>query len=130
MKTTTAGLAALMLTATAALADPATGMWRTEPGDTGGYLHVSVYECGSSICGAIRKAVDANGQPVADYEHLNKRMIWDMAAKGGGTYSGGKIWAPDSGKTYSSKMQLSGSTLTVEGCVFGICRGQNWTRLQ
>ena len=59
-------------------------------------------------------------------------MLWDMSADGDGYYSGGKIWAPDADKTYSSKMSLSGSTLVVKGCVAGglICRGQDWTRLK
>lgn len=130
MKTAATGLAAVILSAGAALADPVEGLWRTEPGDTGGHLQVSIYQCASAICGVIRKAVDKDGNEVADYEHLNRQMLWDMQAQGGGAYEDGKIWAPDRGKTYNSNMQLNGNTLTVEGCVFGICRGQNWTRIQ
>lgn len=115
-----------------AVADPAAGTWKTAPGETGGYLHVSVAPCGSAICGTIAKAFDANGAPSTDYEHLGKQMIWDMKADGGGSYSGGKIWAPDSNKTYKSKMSLNGNTLTVKGCVAGgmICRGQDWKRVR
>ena len=117
--------------ATAAAADPVEGTWRTAPGDTGGYLHVTIGTCGSAICGSIAQAYDADGAPSPDYEHLGKRMIWDMKPDGGGAYSGGKIWAPDSGKTYTSKMSLSGNTLNVKGCVAGglICRGQDWKRV-
>ena len=116
---------------TAALADPASGVWQTEPGDTGGYLHVSIAPCGASICGTIKDAFDKNGAIQPDYEHKGKKMIWDMKADGGGDYSGGKIWAADSDKTYKSKMSLSGSKLTVKGCVGGglICRGQDWKRV-
>ena len=53
-----------------------------------------------------------------------------MKASGDGTYSGGKIWAPDRDKTYNSKMALSGDTLTVSGCVIGICRDQDWQRVE
>lgn len=123
-------IGALALSAGAAVADPAEGVWKTEPGDSGGYLHVNVYGCGEALCGVIRKAFDAQGQSNASYEHLNKRMLWDMQAEGSGQYADGKIWAPDSGKTYNSKMSLNGNTLTVEGCVAVFCRGQSWTRVQ
>ena len=63
--------------------------------------------------------------------------IWDALLKtisetvnnGGGKYSG-KVYSPDRGKTYKSKLVLSGKTLKVSGCVFGICRGQTWQRLK
>ena len=130
MKTTIATIAvALTFGAGAAFADPVIGTWKTEPGDTGGYLHVAVAKCGSEICGTIAKAYDGAGSSSGDYEHLGKTMIWDMSPSGNGAYGGGKIWAPDRDKTYKSRMQLSGNQLTVEGCVFGICRGQTWTRV-
>lgn len=112
-------------------ADPAVGLWKTEPGDTGGYLHVQISECGSNICGTIKEAISADGSKGSQngYEHLGKRMLWDMKSKGNGAYAGGKVWAADRDKTYKSKMQLNGNKLTVKGCVGPICRGQDWTRL-
>ena len=130
MKKVTMAALAVVFSAGTAMADPVEGLWKTQPGDTGGYLHVAVSVCGQAICGVIRKAFDEAGAVSADYEHLNKRMLWDMQADGAGAYSGGKIWAPDREKTYNSKMQLSGNQLEVNGCVFGICRGQTWTRVQ
>ena len=130
MKKISMTIAALAFSAGAAIADPVEGLWKTQPGDTGGYLHVAIAACGEAICGVIRKAVDSAGEVDSEYEHLNKRMLWDMKADGDGEYSGGKIWAPDREKTYNSKMQLSGSQLVVKGCVFGVCRGQTWSRLQ
>lgn len=123
--------AAFAALGTSALADPAAGTWQTEPGDTGGYLHVAIAPCGAAICGTIKEAYDKDGNVSPDYEHKGKKMIWDMKADGGGAYSGGKIWAADSDKTYKSKMSLSGSKLTVKGCVAGgmICRGQDWKRV-
>ncbi len=114
-----------------AVADPVGGTWKTAPGDTGGYLHVSIGACGSKICGTIKAAYDKNNTVDSAYEHLGKKMLWDMSADGDGDYSGGKIWAPDSDKTYTSKMSLSGSTLEVKGCVAGglFCRGQDWKRV-
>lgn len=123
--------AAMGLAATTAMADPAAGTWQTEAGDTGGYLHVKISTCGAALCGTIAKAFAADGASSADYEHLGRKMIWDMNADGGGAYSGGKIWAADKNKTYASKMSLSGNSLEVKGCVAGgaICRGQTWKRV-
>jgi uncharacterized protein (DUF2147 family) len=114
-----------------AAADPVDGLWKTAPGDTGGYLHVTIEPCGSKICGTIKAAYKKDGSLSADYEHLGKKLIWDMSADGDGDYSGGKIWAPDTDKTYNSKMELSNGALVVKGCVAGglICRGQDWTRV-
>lgn len=114
-----------------AIADPVDGTWKTAEGDDGGYLYVDIGACGSAICGTISKAFDGAGAPSPDYENLGKKLLWDMKPQGDGTYGGGKIWAPDRDKTYSSKMSLSGNTLEVKGCVAGgvICRGQQWSRV-
>jgi uncharacterized protein (DUF2147 family) len=132
MKHTILAAAALTALATVASADPVDGIWKTEPGDDGEYLHVSISECGSAICGTIDSAFDASGNEVLNYENNGKQMIWDMVPEGGGAYGNGKIWAPDRDKTYNSKMTLSGNSLTVKGCVAGglICRGQTWSRFQ
>ena len=120
--------AAAALCATAGLADPVAGTWKTEPGDTGSYAHVTIAPCGSEICGTLGPAFDASGKPV-DSPNRGKQMVWGMKPQGGGKYSGGKIWAPDRDKTYNSRMALDGNRLTVEGCVLGICRGQTWQRV-
>ena len=111
--------------------DAVEGMWKTRPGDDGNYGHVRIYACESNICGVIEGAFDGGGNAL-DSENIGKRMIWDMKADGGGSYSGGKIWAPDRDKVYRSKMSLSGNSLSVSGCVAGglICRDQVWTRIQ
>lgn len=116
-----------------ALADPVDGLWKTQPGDTGGYLHVSIAPCGSALCGTIDTAFDKDGNERLEYEHLGKQIIWDMVPDGESAYGGGKIWAPDRDKTYNSKMSLEEqNTLTVKGCVAGglICRDQTWNRVQ
>lgn len=107
-----------------ALAEPAAGTWKTETGDSGAYLHVKIAPCGSNVCGTITKVVNSD-----DTSSVGKPIIWDMKAKGNGSYSGGKIWAPDTDKTYRSKMSLNGNALKVSGCVGPICRGQTWKRL-
>ena len=108
----------------AALADPATGVWKTELGESGAYLHVDIAPCGEKLCGTIVKVLASD-----DQSSLGKPIIWDMNATGDGSYSGGNIWAPDTDKTYRSKMALTGDALKVSGCFGPICRGQVWTRV-
>ena len=110
--------------ATPTLADNVFGTWKSEPGDTGGYITVKIQACGGKICGTILEVV---GNKNKDPE--GKMIIKEMIAKGGGKYSGGTIWAPDTNKTYKSKMNLNGDNLVVKGCVAFICRGQDWSRL-
>ena len=131
MKKMVLGMALALGCSTMAMADPVAGTWKTAPGDTGGYLHVAIAPCGNAVCGTIKEAYDKDGKVSANYEHKGKKMLWDMKSEGGGAYGGGKIWAPDSDKTYKSKMKLSGKKLNVKGCVAGgmICRGQDWTRI-
>ena len=123
---------ALIFTPTIAFAQDVSGLWQTEPGDTGGFLHVAIGPCGDNICGTIRTAFDGDRSVISDYEHQGKQLIWDMAADGANAWKSGKIWAPDRDKTYRSKMALSGDRLKVSGCVAGglICRSQNWVRVQ
>ena len=124
-----AALTAVALAGPAFAADPVVGLYKTQPGDDGNYGHVEIVECGSAICGVIRKAFNASGQEIPS-DNIGKRMIWDMQARGDGAYAKGKIWAPDRDKTYKSKMQLSGKVLKVSGCVIGICRSQTWTKIK
>lgn len=124
-----AAAVACLIATPAAAADPVIGTYKTQPGDTGRFAHVELYECDANICGVIRKAFDETGTEI-ESDTVGKRMIWDMTAKGGGSYSGGKIWAPDRDKIYTSKMSLSGNTLSVSGCVAIICRAQTWTRVK
>ena len=121
--------AAMIFAATIAFADPVEGVWQTEPDDNGNYGHVEIAPCGPMICGVLIRAFGAGGQP-EDSDRVGTRLIWDMEAKGEGSYGGGKIYAPDRDKTYRSKMALSGDRLKVSGCVGPICRGQTWARVK
>lgn len=126
-------LAAVLAMPSAVNADVITGVYQTEPGDTGGFLHVQLGPCGNNpalTCGTIIRAYSADSSQNESYEHLGKPIVWDMEDKGNGNFGNGKIWAPDRDKTYNSKMQLNGTNLTVEGCVAFICRGQNWQHFQ
>lgn len=124
-------IAAIFMPA-AALAQGPEGTWKTEKNDEGSFLHVEIAACNTDaakLCGKITK-VQAGPNATGEVPDLAGRyMIRDMLPDGENTWSGGTIWAPDDDETYRSKMSLSGSVLTVSGCVFGglVCRGQDWT---
>ena len=128
MKLTLTLAAMVVSLAGIASADPVLGTYKTQPDDNGNYGHVELYQCDAYICGVIRKAFDSSGQEVAS-ENIGRRMLWDMTAQGSGKYGGGKIWAPDRDKVYTSKMELSGNALSVSGCVLVVCRSQSWTKV-
>lgn len=108
-----AAVAATMLLAGAAYADPIEGNWKTASGAT-----AAIGGCGGSFCITLKSG-----------EHAGKR-IGKMKANGDSRYSG-EITDPADDKTYSGKATLSGNSLNMKGCVLGglICKGQTWTRL-
>jgi uncharacterized protein (DUF2147 family) len=120
-------LAALILGTTSAIAnDAALGLWKSEPGETGGYIHVQITNCGEKLCGEIIDVVENDNDTI-----IGEDIILNMKIRGDGYYYGGTIWAPDQDKTYRSNMTLSGDSLTVRGCVaFVLCRSQKWTRIK
>ena len=120
-------LAALILGTSSAIAnDAALGLWKSEPGETGGYIHVQITKCGEKLCGEIIDVVENDNDTI-----IGEDIILNMKIRGDGYYYGGTIWAPDQDKTYRSNMTLNGDSLTVRGCVaFVLCRSQNWTRIK
>ena len=132
-------VAILAFTAAPALAaDPVEGEWLTE----GGSAKVRISPCPAApakMCGVISwlknpadaKATDVNN-PDAKLRSrpiLGLSMIRDFNPAGPGRWTGGKIYDPNSGKTYDSKMSLrDDGTLKVEGCVLVICQAQTWRR--
>jgi len=54
-----------------------------------------------------------------------------MKPQGGGKYAG-KVWRPSNGKIDIGKMDVSGKSLKLSGCVAGglICSKQTWARLK
>jgi uncharacterized protein (DUF2147 family) len=128
MKRLIAGVICAAGLAGMAAADPVFGNWRTAPDDNGNTGLIQVQACGAKICGTLVKAYDGAGAEMAS-PNVGKRIIWDMEPKGDGAYGNGKVWSPDRDKTYNSKMQLSGDSLAISGCVLMVCRdGGTWTR--
>lgn len=113
-----------------ALADTVSGNYRTEANEDGAFLVVKFGPCpqnGAQSCGIISKAVGPDGKSISGYEHIGKPIVWGMQDRGNGKWGKGKIWAPDTNKTYASKMERKGANLKVSGCVAIICRAQTWT---
>ncbi len=119
--------AALTLVAGAAFADPAAGVWKTQP-DDGAYAHVKLAPCGSNICGTIVRTFNGSGE--YNSPNKGKQLVRNMKPNGGGAYEG-KVWRPSNDKIYLGKMQLNGNKLKLKGCVAGglLCSSQTWTRV-
>ena len=128
MKRLLFSIVALLGLTGAVLADPVEGVWKTQV-DDGAYAYVTFAPCGERLCGVISRTFNSDGEYQS--ENLGKKLVWDMVALGGGKYGSGKIWQPSKDRVFSSKMQLSGDTLYVRGCVAAvICKKQTWTRVQ
>ncbi|MDG1128718.1 DUF2147 domain-containing protein [Seohaeicola saemankumensis] len=129
MRKTALFAAALVLGAGGALAEPLLGTWRTAPDDNGNTGLIEVAPCGQQICGTLVKSFDSAGKEMAS-PNTGRQIISETVSAGGGSYKG-KVWSPDRDKTYNSRLELSGDTLKVSGCVFGICRdGGSWSRVK
>ena len=120
-------LALLIAAPLPALAQDATGLWRSEATEEG-TIEVKIAACGTALCGTILRARDLAGAETP-YPHSGKQMIWDMVSDGPGQWSDGQIWDPRHDRTFNSRMELSGNRLIVAGCVFGFCQRQNWQRV-
>jgi len=126
--TLAAGLS-LALAGTAFAADPLEGTWRTAKDDNGNSGLIQVKPCGAALCGTLVQSFDKAGKAFKS-ENQGRKIISETVASGGGSYKG-KVYSPDRGKTYNSKLKLSGKTLKVSGCVLGICRdGGTWTKVK
>jgi uncharacterized protein (DUF2147 family) len=121
-------LAGLSGLATAAAADPVLGVWKTEA-DEGSYAHIRMQSCGAAVCGIIARTFNAAGEYASP--NIGKTLVIDMAPQGEGYYTG-EVWRPSNGKIYTGKMQLSGNSLALKGCVAGglLCSKQTWKRVE
>lgn len=127
MKKTLILAAAGLMTAGAALAEPALGLWKTEV-DDGAYAHVQISPCGANVCGTIAQTFNSGGEYTSP--NKGKQIVRAMAPTGNGAYEG-KVWRPSNDKVYIGKMQVNGSSLKLKGCVAGglLCSSQTWTKL-
>lgn len=120
--------ALLVLVASAIAATPAPqGVWLTEDEDGA----VDIYDCAGLLCGRIawqKSPLRADGSPDIDDRNptpsLRQRpicglqIIGELTPSGPGTWDGGWIYDPDSGKTYHVKLTMeSGDTLRLRGYI-------------
>ena len=122
--------AGLALVAGAALADPVEGVWQTKKDDNGNFGFVQIKPCGPAFCGTLIKAFGSDGKQM-DSPNIGRTIVADMVAYPDGLYDDGTIYSPDRDKTYNGDMTLAGDSLSVRGCVLGICRdGGTWKRVK
>ena len=129
---------ALALSASAAYASTSpVGVWYTQ--DKQGKVRIA--PCGDKLCGVIISGRGKDGKPASDARDdanpnpalrsrpiLGLQILRDFKPTGPGRWGGGKIYDPNTGRTYDSKLSLSnGGVLKVEGCVTVICVSQTWT---
>lgn len=135
-----AAVAALALSpmAKAQSAGGADGIWLTQAGDA----KVRVSRCGAGICGVVvwlREPIDPlTGKPQVDDKNPNPALarrpiiglpLFSAMRSVGPNQWSGQIYNADDGKTYASKISVSGQgTLKVEGCVGAFCGGEEWSR--
>ena len=134
-------LAALLLAAglpARAAPDPAFGQWFNEDG----MGRVAVGPCPgrpAQACGTIDWLKDPIGHPSRDVNNPDRALrsrpligvlvIRDMKSAGPGRWTGGKLYDPESGKTYDGKLRaLTGDRLQVTGCVLFVCESETWRR--
>lgn len=116
-----------------AQADGLSGVYRTESGDTGNVLHVTFGACDADTqltCAVITRALNSDQEPMTDYAHLGKAIVWGMKKIGRSKYAGGKIWDPSADKIYKSKMFVRSNSIRVSGCVGPICKAQSWVKVK
>jgi uncharacterized protein (DUF2147 family) len=121
-------------------ADAILGTWINEEKEG----RIEIYKTGNQYAGRIvwlKEPNEPDGTPKKDKknssESLRKRNILNLVILSGFTYedgrwTGGEIYDPKSGKTYSCNMKLKSGKLEIRGYIgvslFG--RTTTWTRYQ
>lgn len=121
----------------AADANNLVGRWQT-PSEQG---YIDLYECGSKICGrgvpteAQKAGPDVkdvkNHDPALRNRSLNGLEILHDFAGGPTVWTGGAIYRPADGNTYSGKLELlDSSTMRMTGCVMApLCKSYVWKKV-
>jgi uncharacterized protein (DUF2147 family) len=120
-----------------AQAEDVIGRWRN-PAEAGDLL---IYPCGDKVCAKgvptdpAKVAEDMkdikNKNPELRSRSLNGLEVMRGFAGGPKVWSGGSIYRPADGNTYSGKMELvDPNTLKLTGCVVApLCQSQTWKRV-
>ncbi|AOD13610.1 DUF2147 domain-containing protein [Xanthomonas fragariae] len=113
-------------------AEPITGKWFTDNQQA----LVEIQSCGASLCGKIVKVLRSkpgsaktdvfNPDPGKHNTPMEGTVILSELVDAGDLWKG-KIYNPESGKTYNAKIRRdTDGSLKVEGCVAFICQGPTW----
>jgi uncharacterized protein (DUF2147 family) len=96
------------------------GVWLHEAGTS----KVKIAKCGDALCGSI-VWLKSDKSPAK----IGQRIFYDMKPSGENAWQG-SAFDPESEKTYTGKMTLSGDALKTSGCALGglICRSVSWSR--
>ena len=103
---------------------------------------INIQKCGSSICGTLESGDDIKANPAAkdvnnkDESKRGRQLKGIQMLSGfswdGGAWSGGQVYNPDDGRTYSGKVTpVDANSLKLRGCVFvPLCKTDTWTRVR
>lgn len=119
----------------AAAASDVFGNWMTQDRSA----IVALQRCGTSVCGRIAKVLAHKpGHPSTDVNNPDPKLrsrpvegltILSGFVRSGNRWEGGRIYDPEGGKSYKSKLALNpDGSLSVSGCIAFFCRSQRWTR--
>lgn len=119
-------------------ADTVIGTWHS-PTKNG---IISIQRCGSSICGTLENGDDMRANPNAkdvnnkDAAQRNRPLkgltMLSGFTRDGDIWSGGKVYNPNDGGTYSGKITpVDANTLKLRGCIiWPACKTETWTRVR
>ena len=137
-RTTLIAVAVLGALAGPAFAADVTGLWATPT--NGGQVEIA--RCGNSLCGKLVTSGQIRTDPsLKDIRNKDAaqrgrtlkglQMLYDFTG-GPAKWSGGKVYNPDDGGTYSGTIEmLSANQLKLKGCVVApLCKTQVWNRVR
>lgn len=122
-------------------ADDVVGVWKTQNGKS----HIEVFKKGNKFYGKIiwlKEPNEADGTPKKDKNNpeeaqrsrsiMNLELLSEFQFDGDDEWEDGKIYDPESGKTYSCVMEIDEGELEVTGYVgfSWIGRTVRWTRVR
>lgn len=127
------GLAVALLLvcgAPAQAAAPVAGRWLSD----GGKAMVEIAPCGTALCGRIVRVLVSTTGVATDRNNpdpkLRSRPLAGLTILSGfidgGTVWKGRIYDPESGRSYRSELERRDGTLRVKGCLGPFCRTQVW----
>jgi uncharacterized protein (DUF2147 family) len=126
------------MAAAAQSADSVVGTWHS-PVKNG---IINIQKCGTSLCGTLESGDDIKANPAAkdvnnkDASQRGRQLKGIQMLSGfswdGSTWSGGKVYNPNDGGTYSGKITpVDANSLKLRGCIiWPACKTDTWTRVR